>query len=620
MPTKNPTIQSERRYQGIAVAPGIAEGRLFLHLPHPQEIPFRNIEKEEIALEIKRFKAALLATQRELQEIQRRITDSVGAANATVFDAHLLLLEDPELIKETLQSLHQERYNIEHIFNDVIQRTCEALQKTKNSYLRERTVDIQDVSRRILRHLLGRKMYSSHQCYDHPIIVAHSLTPSDAAILHHENVAAFATEVGSKTSHTAIIARALGIPAIVGLHAIVSELKHGDLALLDGYDGLLIVHPTQETLHYYHNIKLQQQHLEKDLTKIRKKLPITQDGCRIILSANIELPQEIDEVLSSGAEGIGLYRTEFLYLNRMHPPEEDEQYAIFRKIAERSQPHSVIIRTFDVGADKPVKCLEFSKESNPFLGCRGIRFCLQNRELFKIQLRAILRAAVTGNLRMMYPMISCYEELREANAVLEEAKQDLRDRNAPFCEHLEVGIMIEVPSAAIIADLLAKEVKFFSIGTNDLIQYLTSVDRGNESIAYLYNPAHTGVVRTLKMIIDAGHAAGIWVGVCGELAGDLLFTPLLVGLGIDELSASPILVPRIKKAIQSLELSKCQHVVEQMLNGHNTAENYAHTVALAQRCYGALLSASQQEATRVKIELHKESKLHHPHETSFKNH
>lgn len=601
MSAKNLTIQPERRYQGIAVAPGIAEGRLFLHVPHPEEIPFRKIEEEEISMEVGRFKGALLETKQELQEIQRRITESVGAADATVFDAHLLLLEDPELMKETLESLHEKRYNIEHIFNDVIKRTCQALRKAKNSYLRERTIDIEDVSRRILRHLLGRKRDSSHQGHEHPIIVAHSLTPSDAAMLHHENVAAFATEVGSKTSHTAIIARALGIPAIVGLHAIVSELKHGDVALLDGYDGLLIVHPTQETLHYYHNVKLQQQHLEKDLAKIRKVLPCTQDGHRVILSANIELPQEMEEVISSGAEGIGLYRTEFLYLNRTNPPEEDEQYAIFRKIAEQSQPNGVIVRTFDIGADKPVKCLELSKESNPFLGCRGIRFCLQNKELFKIQLRAILRAAVVGNLRMMYPMISCYEELREANTVLEEAKQELRQRGAPFYENLEVGIMMEVPSAASIADLLAKEVKFFSIGTNDLIQYLTSVDRGNESIAYLYNPAHTGVVRTLKKIVDDAHAAGIWVGVCGELAGDLLFTPMLLGLGIDELSASPILVPRIKKAIQSLQFSECQKVATQMLHGHNTAENYAHTVALAQRCYGVLLSASQQETSEAAL-------------------
>ena len=595
MTQEKSAIKPERRYQGIAVAPGIAEGTLFLHALHPEEIPFRKIEEHDIANEIKRFEEALCATQQEILEIQQRVTEEVGPSDATVFDAHLLILEDPGLLKEVFQTLHSDRHNIEHIFNNVVQRSCQKLSKAENSYLRERTLDIEDVARRILYHLLGRKKRHSYAKHHHPIIVARSLTPSDAAILHHENVAAFATEVGSKTSHTAIIARALGIPAIVGLHSVISELRHGDVALLDGYDGFLIVNPTPKTLQHYHNIKLQQKHLEKDLKEIRATSSITEDGRHIVLSANIELPQEMEDVIASGAEGIGLYRTEFLYLNRTTPPEEEEQYAIFRKIAEQSQPYSVIIRTFDVGADKMVKCLDFSQELNPFLGCRGIRFCLQHKELFKVQLRAILRAAVVGNLRMMYPMISGCEELREANATLEEAKQELRERGTPFYENLEVGIMIEVPSAAMVADLLAREVTFFSIGTNDLIQYLTSVDRGNESIAYLYNPAHAGVVRMLKMVIDAAHAAGIWVGICGELAGDILFAPLLVGLGIDELSASPILVPRIKKAIQSLDFSSCQELVAQIMNGPDTAENYAQCVALAQRRYGNLLSTNQQE-------------------------
>jgi phosphotransferase system enzyme I (PtsI) len=426
------------------------------------------------------------------------------------------------------------------------------------------------------------------------IIVSHTLTPSDAVMVRGGRKAAFATETGSQTSHAAILSRAFGIPAVVGLRHIITELKDGEPALLDGYHGLLIVNPTPETVRGYQQMQLEQRDLDKDLEKIREMPAVTQDGRRITLSANIELPRELDDIFASGAEGVGLYRTEFLYLNRATPPTEKEQYNILCTIAKRSQPYHAIIRTFDIGADKPVHCLPLTKEANPFLGCRGIRLALQHKELFKTQLRTILRASTFGNLRMMYPMISGIEELREANTLLEEVKQELRDQKIPFKEDLEVGMMMEVPSAAMVADLLAREVSFFSIGTNDLIQYLTSVDRGNESISYLYNPAHPGVVRVLKMIVDAAHAAGIWVGVCGELAGDLLFTPLLVGLGVDELSTSAILIPRIKKAIQSLDLSSCQELVEEILNGESATKNYTRCVTLAQKQYGALLSTRKE--------------------------
>lgn len=585
--------KKERHYQGVAAAPGIVQGKIMLYLAAEQNMPFRKINEEEIEGEIRRFEKALLATQQELLEMKKHVVPSLGANEATLFDAHLLVLEDPALLKEVLHSLYRERLNIEHVFDAVIKRACENLSKTNNAYIRERTVDIEDVSRRILNHLLGRPSLRFAHHEEHTIIVSHTLTPSDAATVRGENQAAFATEAGSKTSHTAILARALGIPAVVGLRRIIAELKNGEPALLDGYHGLLIVNPSQETLQRYQRMQLEQHDLDKDLEKIREMPAITQDGRRITLSANIELPKELDDIASSGAEGIGLYRTEFLYLNRITPPEEEEQYKVFCTIAERSKPYHAIIRTFDIGADKPIQCLPLAKEANPFLGCRGIRLALQHKEFFKVQLRAILRAATLGNLRMMYPMISGIEELREANAVLEEAKQELRHRGVLFKENLEVGMMMEVPSAAMVADLLAREVSFFSIGTNDLIQYLTSVDRGNESISYLYNPAHPGVIRMLKMIVNAAHTAGIWVGVCGELAGDLLFTPLLVGLGIDELSASAILVPRIKKAIQSLNVFSCQELVAEILDGESAAKNYMRCVALAQNQYGALLSTGK---------------------------
>ena len=582
-------VKPERCYQGIPVAPGIVEGTVFLHLTSTEQIPFRRIKEEEIATEIRRFEEALLATQEEILEIQQRIATLIGESNADLFDAHLLVLEDPMLTKEVLESLQRDQYNIEYIFDTIVKRSCHRLSKAENDYLRERTLDIEDVSRRILHHLMGRPKRRSCEGAHHHILVANSLTASDAVMLYHHHVIGFVTEGGSKTSHTAIIARALGIPVIVGLHQIVSELEDGDPVLLDGYGGRLIVNPTTDTLHRYYEIKLQQQHLEKDLKKIRKTSPVTRDGRHVVLSANIEMPKEMESVISSGAEGIGLYRTEFLYLNRSTPPQEEEQYKIFRKIAEESQPHNLIIRTFDIGADKPVKFLKLVEEPNPALGCRGIRFALQHKELFKVQLRALLRAAVSGNLKIMYPMITRIEELREANLLLEEVKQELRKDGIPFYEDLEVGIMIEVPSAAMIADLLAKEVKFFSIGTNDLIQYLMAVDRSNETVSYLYNPMHAAVIRTLKTIIDAAHAAGIWAGICGELAGDVLFTPLLIGLGVDELSASPILVPRIKKAVQSLDCASCVALVGKMLYEDNAQENYERCLALAESRYGMLL-------------------------------
>ncbi|KAB2643989.1 MAG: phosphoenolpyruvate--protein phosphotransferase [Verrucomicrobia bacterium] len=582
--------RKERHYQGIASAPGILEGRIVIYMAVEQNIPLRTIDGREIASEMERFEKALLATQQELLEIKKHVFPALNAHEATLFDAHLLVLEDPALLKEVLQLLHRERLNVEHVFDIVIKRFCESLNKRDSAYLRERILDIKDVSRRILNHLLGKPTLQPIDQNDPVIIVATTLTLSDAVMVYGNRQAAFATENGSQTSHTAILARAFGIPAVVGLRHVISELKDGEPALLDGYHGLLIVNPTKETIRGYQRMQLEQRDLDKDLEKIRDLPAVTQDGQRITLSANLELPRELESIFMSGAEGIGLYRTEFLYLNRATPPEEEEQYQVLCAIAQRCYPYHAIIRTFDIGADKPTYCLPPIKEANPFLGCRGVRFALQHKELFKAQLRVILRAATMGNLRMMYPMISGIDELREANGILEEVKKELRDKKIPFQEDLEVGMMIEVPSAALIADLLAREVKFFSIGTNDLVQYLTSVDRGNESISHLYNPAHPGVIRMLKMIVDAAHAAGISVGVCGEIAGDLLFTPLLVGLGVDELSTSAMLIPRIKKAIQSLNVSACQELVAELLNGESATKNYARCVALAQNQYGTLLS------------------------------
>jgi len=583
-----PPAGGERIFQGMPVAPGIAEGIVMIHLQEEEVVPFRDIPESELDAEVARFEAALLATRKELLELQERLSKSAGSGDACIFDAHLLVLEDPSLIDEVNRGIRTEKYNAEFVFQGVAHRFIKTLSAIEDAYLRERALDLEDVARRIVRHLLGKsgQRLSGHD--RNHIIVADELTPSDTATLNRENVAGFITEKGSKTSHTAIMARSLGIPAVVGLQGICDELENGNVILIDGYSGKIFLNPTPETLAGYQHIAEEKEHIEEGLETIREWNSITLDGRHITLSANIELPEELDDVASCGAEGIGLYRTEFLYFNRTVPPDEEEQYRLYRQVAERIAPQSVIIRTLDIGGDKPTECLEIGQEENPFLGCRAIRYCLRNPEIFKTQLRAILRAAVHGNLRMMFPMISGREELLHAKALLEEAMGELRARGEIFQADIELGIMIEVPSAAIIADLLAREVKFFSIGTNDLLQYLMAADRGNERIAHLHDPAHPAVTRLLKNVIDAAHAAGIWVGVCGELAGDIEFTPLLLGLGVDELSASAALVPRIKKAICSLDIPACEDIVAHALSGERAVEIYARTTGLARTRYGDL--------------------------------
>jgi phosphotransferase system enzyme I (PtsI) len=578
----------EQVFQGMAVAPGIAEGKVLLHFQEEESIPFRDLIDEELDAEVSRFEGALLATRRELMELQERLSETTGAGDANIFDAHLLVLEDPSLIDEVLKGIRIGKHNAEFAFQSVTHRFAKNLASIDDPYLRERAVDLEDVSRRVIRHLLGK---SGQRLTGHDrnhIIVADELTPSDTATLNRDNVAGFITEKGSRTSHTAIMARALGIPAVVGLEKICSNLANGDVVLMDGYSGKVILNPSAATLVRYQSLAEEKEHIEEGLGTLRQSESVTLDGRRITLSANIELPEELDDVAACGAEGIGLYRTEFLYFNRTTPPDEEEQYAVYRKVAERTAPHGVIIRTLDIGGDKPTESLDLGHEENPFLGCRAIRFCLRNPEIFKTQLRAILRAGIHGNLRMMFPMISGYEELLHAKSLLGEAIEELRARGVPHQADMELGIMIEVPSAAIIAETLAREVSFFSIGTNDLLQYLMAVDRGNERIAHLHDPANPAVVRILKIVIDAAHGAGIWAGICGELAGDIEFTPMLVGLGIDELSASAALVPRVKKAIRSLDLPACRELVEHALSGERAAEIYARTTGLARTRYGDL--------------------------------
>ena len=408
--------------------------------------------------------------------------------------------------------------------------------------------------------------------------------------MNKKHVLGIATDLGSRTSHAAIMARSLNIPAIVGLHDITAKLETGQYVLLDGIDGVLIVNPTAETLAKYAEIESKRAKVVAQLKELRETTSTTRDGRHIVLSANIELPEDVEAVFANGAEGIGLYRTEFLYLNRNTLPTEEEQYETYRQVAERVRPHPLIIRTFDLGGDKlAAGTVDMTDELNPFLGWRAIRFCLENIEIFKTQLSAILRASTVGNVKIMFPMISGLDELRRAIEVLAECKEELRKAEIDIADKIEVGAMIEIPSAAISANVLAREVDFFSIGTNDLIQYALAVDRVNEKIAHLYEPTHPAVVRLLKMIADAAHANNIWVGVCGEMAGDIALTPLLLGLGMDELSTSAMLVPRVKRAVQSLAIPECRELVEETLKLDTPSEILARCLELADKHYGDLL-------------------------------
>jgi phosphotransferase system enzyme I (PtsI) len=547
----------ETVWQGLGVSPGIAEGEVVVHWQNEEEIPVHPITQDEIPGEIARFEAALIATRQELLDIQQKIAGAIGTADASIFDAHLLVVEDRTLIDETLRGLERELRNIECVFHQVAEKYCRTLAAIDDPYLQERVVDVEDVTRRVIRHLLGKSREELHKLDRPHLIVARNLTPSDTALINRDLVRGFVTEQGSRTSHSAIMARSLGIPAIVALPGICGQLTTGDRVLLDGYSGKLIANPSEATRYEYGQIERHKVEVAHQLEAIRGTPSTTKDGHHIILSANIELPSELDAVIASGAEGIGLFRTEFLFLNKSTAPSEDEQYEAYKLVAERCGSHGVIIRTLDVGGDKLMHLPDQPTEDNPFLGRRAIRLCLDEPALFKSQLRAILRAAAHGKVRVMFPMVTQLEEVRWAKSLLEECKGELAAAGIPYDPLLEVGTMIEVPSAALIADQIAREVQFFSVGTNDLVQYTLAVDRGNEHITNLYQPTHPAVLRLLAMAAKAAHENGIWIGVCGEMASELHLTPLLIGFGMDELSVVTPAVPRIKKAVQSLNAKEC---------------------------------------------------------------
>lgn len=583
------SASNEIRLQGVGVSPGIARGVIQVVRDDFDEVVRYRIDRSDVANEIGRFETALIQTRAQILQMQRRIAESLGAKDAGIFDAHLLVVEDRTLIDEVLRKLETDLCNVEFAFQEVATNYAETLGKIDDPYLRERALDVQDVTKRVIRNLQGKAHKSFAGTGEPHILVAHNLTPSDTATLDRKHVLGLATDLGSRTSHTAIMARSLELPAIVGLHDATEKLQTGQNVLLDGSNGILILDPTPATLARYDELESKRVLVARELTGLRETKSTTLDGRHIVLSANIELPGDVDAVTSYGAEGIGLYRTEFLYLDRGTVPDEEEQYATYRKVAEQVHPNPLIIRTFDLGGDKVAGGLDVGDELNPFLGWRAIRFCLEHVDIFKTQLRAILRASEVGNVKCMFPMISGLEELRRALAVLNECKDELRKANTPSSAGMEMGAMIEVPSAAIAADALAREVNFFSIGTNDLIQYTIAVDRVNERVAHLHEPTHPSVVRLLKIIAEAAHARKIWVGVCGEMAGDIALVPLLLGLGMDELSVSATLVPRVKRAVQTLTIPECEKLADDALLMETSGEILARCNEVAQAHYGELM-------------------------------
>ncbi len=558
----------ETMVQGIAASQGIAYGQAFLYIQSDVEVPAYQVETDKHADEIARFEQAILVTRQQIQKIMSEVDKNLGSEEARIFDAHLLVLEDQALISETIREFESSGKNVETCFNKVSQRYIKAFSEIDDEYLRERAGDIRDVAQRVLQNLLGHSSQSLSQLVEKRVVVANDISPSDAAGIDSSQALGIVTDSGSRTSHAVIVARSMKVPAVVGVRDLTKQVQPGDWLLVDGYEGLVILNPTQQTLFRYGQIQLQKKGFEQRLMEANRRPAVTLDGVTVTLRANIEKVDESALVKEYLADGVGLYRTEFLYLSAGHIPSEQEQYLAYKGVAEALAPSPVVIRTLDLGGDKPMAghAHLFPKEDNPFLGYRAIRFCLDNPKIFKDQLRAILRASAHGDIQLMYPMISGREELARANAVLAECKEELKAKKIAFNTKLQVGTMIEIPSAAITADLLAKDCDFFSIGTNDLIQYLLAIDRVNDRIAHLYEPTHPAVIRMLKFVIDEAHKNKIKVSVCGEMAGDAIYAPLLLGLGVDELSMTPPLIPAVKYLVRSMKLSDARKLAADALS------------------------------------------------------
>ena len=553
-------------YKGIAVSSGVVIGRALV-LPDQEMLVIKKVVSEDkITEEVIRFNAALEKTRVEIKAMHSKVKKEIGGKHSNIFEAHLMILGDPMLTTDVEKHIKSEKLSAESVFSRSVNNLVESFEKIEDEYLKERANDVRDIGRRVFKNLTGSTRETLADIKEEVILFASDLSPSDTVTMKREKVKGFCTDLGGKTSHTAIIARALEIPAVVGVQNISQNVSDGDLVVVDGSLGVIIVNPNEEDLKHYNRKREDLIKQNAKLSKLRELPAETLDGYKIELSANIEIEDEAKLVVKHGAIGVGLFRTEFLFLNRLDLPNEEEQFASYFRAAEFLYPNSVIIRTLDLGGDKFLSHLGLSKEENPFLGLRAIRLCLARPELFKPQLRAILRASELKNVKIMFPMISGIEEFLKAKEMLEQAKNDLRKEKKSFDNEIDLGVMIEIPSASLTADILAKEVDFFSIGSNDLIQYTLAIDRVNTNMAHMYNPLHPSILRQLKRIVTSAHKEGKWVGMCGEMASDTAFSALLIGLGIDELSTAPVAVPEVKKVLRSITMSEAKKIAAEALS------------------------------------------------------
>jgi len=564
--------ETELTLQGIGVSPGVVTGKVFLLTSSALRVPRRPVKVHQLDHELSRFEDAITETRRQIKQIQKDMEQHTGPEDASILDAHLLVLDDRSFVEQVMRELREKKLNVEAIVADVSEKYASMLDSVSDEYLRERVADVKDVSRRILRNLQGDHESRLDRLPKGAIIVTRDLAPSETASLRKELAGGFAIDMGSPTCHTAVLARALEIPGIVGLRDVTRQVQDGDDVLMDGNRGVLVIRPGASTLRKYGKVAELRRNIERELKGLRAQPAETKDGRRITLAANIETPDELDAVLQYGAEGVGLFRSEYLYLSREDTISELDEAAAYQRVAEGLAPHSVIIRTLDIGGDKFRVESHMPLESNPFLGCRSIRLSLMHPEDFKRQLRAILRASVTKNIKIMYPMISSAAEVIRANELLAEAKRELDAAKVPYDPGIKVGVMIEIPAAALMADVLARHVSFFSIGTNDLIQYTLAVDRVNERVAYLYEPTHPAVLNLIRTTVEAAQRNRIWVGLCGEMGADPLLAPLLIGLGVDELSVAPSAVPPVKDAIRSVTFQQARQLADESLRCETAVE------------------------------------------------